>query len=227
MQYGGTNVSLLNGAGSLSDTSASSPSFGESGGYGALGTVVSTAFNIWSSVDIANTNRKMQQDVVKFNNRMRAIQQSVKQYTADKNRIAAGDQYVNEGIQISLDRMRAQSQVAVEGAFLGSSRSAVNAANYDINRNAAQAKFQRDEGYENALQQIQLQEYGDEMTALQSWQNPSNVAPADNVTPVLAGVGGLVQKSVESGAWEKGTKLNTFFTNLFGGGSEVRLPSSS
>lgn len=183
-------------------------------GWDTTGTLGSAAVSVWSTLAKAKVAQRMKQDLANYNNSMRAVIQGVKQFTADKNRIATGDAHVNADMAIELDRMRAESQVTSQAAFIGASSSAKRAAMFDIDRNAVTAKFNQAAQFENALQQIQLTEYSENMQQVATHQNAADTSPSAFSTG-LGAVLNLGKESIKSGAWDKGSKLRTGFADLF------------
>jgi len=194
------------------------------GGYNAISTVATTGINIWGSLAVADENAQMQTSLYNYNNSMRALLQGVKQYAADKNRAAAADAKAATDLQIDQDQMKAQGQAATTAAMIGSSGSAKRAVMYDINRNAVAARQIQSDKFEHTLQQVQLSEYGSEVQSIQSYQNPNTVQGADPLAAVAKGVLDLSNKSIKSGAWDKGGALRTTFSDLFTN-TEAKLPT--
>lgn len=191
--------------------------------YSGVAPIATAAVDVWATLAQARVDRQMQRDLARYNNSMRAIIQGVKQFTSDKNRIAMGDAYANSDMQIEIDRLRAEAQVQVQAGFLGASSSAKRAAMYDIDRNALTAKFNQANQFENALQQVQLNEYSDNMQQITSQQSGASNAPSA-LSVGLGAVLNLGTASVKSGAWDKGSKLRNTFGDLFSS-SEARLPT--
>jgi len=194
------------------------------GGWSAAGTVVQTGIQVWSAYSQARIQRSMQADLAKYNNQMRAIVQGVKQFAADKNRASLGDSFVDQQIQIDIDRMRAEASTQVQAAFTGASHNARRATMQGIDRNAAQARFMNESRFTGALQQIQLQEYSDTMGSIQAFQNTTPTGMPSLGADIGTAVLGLADKSIKSGAFDKGAPIRNYFSDLFNN-KETRLPT--
>lgn len=227
---GNSRLSLMDSSMQL-DTSGKTTDYSAAWGIGA--SVVNTGINIWSSLALADQQDQMRKQLQNYNNQMRAISntmrgyaQGVKMYAADQNRISVGDENTNTQMQIELDAMRAEAQTQVQAAFLGASGSAKAAALYDIDRNAITAKVLQQGKFEHALKAIQLQEFSDNLSINQQFQGQQYIPEQIGVSPLgetLKGVGELAQKSMKSGAWDKGSPLRNTFADLFNN-NEAKLP---
>jgi hypothetical protein len=199
---------------------AETKSAGNNGALVASQVGVAT-IGVWQDYALADQQAQMTKDLYAYNNSMRAIMQGVKQFAADNNRIALADDHTNESIQIDLDRMRAEAQATTGAAFTGASSSARNATMFDINRNAAQAKSINDSKFETSLQQVQLSEYSDNMASIQAHQDSGTVQGPSLAAGITEAVLSLGDKSLKSGAWDKGGSLRSIF-----GTHEATLPTS-
>lgn len=205
---GGTSLTLM----PSSTTPAPASSLSSYGTVGA--TLGAAAVNVWSTVSLANKNAQMQRDLVGYNNSMRAIMQGMKQFAADSNRNSINDARVQESGQIDIAKMRDEAQLRTQAAFTGASSSAKRAAMFDVDRNAAVAKFNNESRFETALQQIQLSEYSDQVSSIQQTQGAAPSEVGYGLATATA-VSGLVDKSVKSGAWDKDSSMRTYFSDLF------------
>lgn len=206
--YGGTTLSLM-------PTAQAAPATPGLSAYGTVGTTLAaSAISIWSTVALANKNAQMQSDLARYNNSMRAIMQGMKQFAADSNRSSANEARVQESEQIDLSKMRAEAQLRTQAAFTGASSSAKRAAMFDVDRNALTAKFNNESRFETALQQIQLSEYSDQVSSISQTQAaaPSSVGYGLATTEAVTA---LADKSIKSGAWDKGSNMRTYFSDLF------------
>ena len=195
-----------------------------SGGWNAIGTVGVTAINVWNDYALAREQAKMKEDLFNFNNKMRAINQSVKQYTTDVNHNAITDAAINEDIQIAIDRMKAVASVEVEAAATGASPNAKRSALFDINRNALQAKMLRDTNYERTLEQLKLNEYSDTFSGIQQTQKQTAITKPSLLQGAVGSTLKLGKQSIDSGAWDSGSPLMNWITDkLKSNGSTATL----
>ena len=186
----------------------------------------SQVIGIWSDIAAQDNARAMQEDLMKFNNSMRAINQSVKQFTADSNRVSLTNQHMQDEMQIDVDRMKSEAQVEVYAGAEGASANARRAALFDINRNAVVARNNQNNSFEQALKQVQLQEFGSNSEMVQSYQNPNAPTSPSALQGAFASILSGGKTGIDQGALKKGNWGDRAFSGVkdfFSGGSGVTI----